>query len=200
MSRSTLPLAKELEQGVVFKNGDAALDRHLAAAGLYETVELRLRLEHDLRAPEDPEGLDDLIEMRRTKGFGDKGKVICPQCEGAGTMDDEDDEECDLCEKDGMVSPATWDVWFEENMGCLSHAAGCEKKCERTVCPHDERRCDVDIPILFLQTRKLAGSWKGRGNSLDGFDIDKGIAVNPAALHRFLSLIACAAGFGVVAD
>jgi hypothetical protein len=202
-----LPTMAQLEKGLTFNILSAPSYRHLAAAGLFDTVELHLGVERQLHEPdmsEEAEEIADLLQIRRSAGFGLKrnpqtgkmepGLVSCPGCE-----ETEDDETCGWCQGVGLVSVDIWDRWFESERGCPDHAAGCEMKCPRTQCAHDELNCAVDLPVLVLKSRKMGGSWSPRGDSVRGFGL-KGLVAKPAALHRFLSLIATAAGFGLISD
>jgi hypothetical protein len=211
---TNLPTMAQLEKGVVIKGpvsptSLAGKHRHLEAAGVFDSVELRIRVEHQPHVPgvdsadEDSE-VAELLSMRRATGFGTRvnpktGKrepcaVVCPGCE-----ETDDDETCPLCEGSGLVAVEVWDRWFEEERGCTEYYLGCEKDCTRGICPHDELNCAVDLPVLLLESRKLRGDWKAQGNSVVGFKL-KGLAFRPSALHRFLSLVAVGAGFGLVDD
>lgn len=191
-----LPKAKPLLEGkVVLTPAHIAKNRHLAAAGLYDTVELRLSVVHQQHEVEEPEDFDDLVELRSSKGFGlAGGKVACPGCEEV-----DDDELCDWCGGSGLVSVPVWDAWFMQERGCRLFAKGCETFCKLTSCPHDELRCLLDVPVLVLEARKLGGAWAERGNSVSGFKL-KGIAANQPALMRYLSLVAVSLGFGLIDD
>jgi hypothetical protein len=169
-------------------------NRHLEAAGVFDTVGLRIRVEQQRHEPAEPEEFFELLESRNGKKFGYAGKVVCPGCE-----ETEEGETCGWCGGSGLVTVDTWDLWFTENQGCRFFAAGCEKSCKLSSCPQDELRCLLDVPVLLLEARKLGGGWTNRGDSVRGFNL-KGLAAHPRALLRYLSLVATSLGFGLLGD
>lgn len=194
----------DLERGVVINKSSARSNRHLAAAELFDGVSLRLRAKRQRHEP-DVQDLNEhhesLVEIRNTPGFGTTTRlpgdkpvaclVACPGCE-----DVDEEEDCDLCGGSGLVTVADWDQWAEEELGCLRAAPACERTCTSKTCPYDEMRIPVDLPILVLDSQKDSGAWSARGNSLTGFKLN-GLCKRPSALHRFLSIVATGAGFGL---
>lgn len=194
---SDFPTMQQLMAAPVDIAGPARKIRnpHLDAAGVLGTVEMRLKVERQRLAPGEPEDYEMLLELRNSKTFGANGfSVVCPGCEEA-----DEDETCAWCGGTGIVDPETWDRWFDEERGCLNHSPGCEKICKRPSCSYDRLRNPVDIPVLILQARKLNGSWKAAGDSLSGFRL-KGLVTNPAALMRYLDLVALAVGMPPVVE
>lgn len=194
---SDFPNMQELMAAPVAIAGPARKVRnpHLDAAGVLGTVEMRLKVERQRLAPGEPEDYEELLELRNSKGFGSCGKIVaCPGCEEA-----DEDVACQWCDGRGLVDIDTWDLWFREERGCLDRAGGCEKTCKRPSCSHDRLRNPVEIPVLILQARKLNGAWKAAGDSLSGFRL-KGLVTNPAALMRYLDLVALAVGMPPVVE
>jgi len=192
---TNLPKAHNLLSAPFVLTGkDIINNRHLFAAELFDTVELRLHIEYQTHEPEEPDDFDDLMEIRNSKHFGFAGKVTCPGCEEV-----DDDETCEWCGGNGLVTVEAWDEWLEQEKGCKSYVKGCERGCKRKSCPHDELRCLLDVPVLVLEARKMSGNWTSRGDSVQGFKL-KGIVGKPDALRRYLSLVATSIGFGLLDD
>jgi len=193
-----LPKSTSLNSPVVIAGDGAAMgyrkNRHLEAAGVFDTVGLRIRVEQQQHEPSEPEDFSELLATRKVKNFGYAGKVMCPGCEETG-----EGETCGWCYGSGMVTVDVWDLWFTENQGCRLFAEGCEKNCKLSSCPQDELRCLLDVPVLVLEARKLGGGWSNRGDSIRGFNL-KGLAAHPKALLRYLSLVATSLGFGLLGD
>jgi hypothetical protein len=194
---NTLPAAAKLVgTKVPIAGPDRAVypNRHLLAAGVLDTVEMRIGVEYEKHDPGEPEDFEDYCDTREADGFGAGGEVTCPGCEEI-----DEDEVCEWCCGTGIVTVEQWDRWFEANQGCRDFGKNCEKNCKKASCPHDKLRCLLDIPVLVLEARKLDGKWKQRGDSVRGFEL-KGLVRNPAALLRYLSLVASSLGFDLVCD
>jgi len=154
------------------------MNRHATAAKVKPGLSLRVRLE----TVEDPGDGAEWDEHR--KQLGDL-QVMCPECETG----DGEEKDCPLCKGVGMVPRKTWDEWYFATKSCRDYKDGCEDGCKRTHCPHDSARSNNSSIVLILEACEDGKKWKARGNSLDGYRLDR-ICIRPHALQRCLNLIA----------
>lgn len=185
-----LPTLKQLLQGPVVLTCKDGCHRQLRAAGLYSSIELRLTLKTLSQ-----EGDAEEWEAIRAK-LATKGKVVCPECDGAGK--DDYDQSCGMCNGNGMVDRATWDHWYYQEKSCKAYSSGCEERCRLRRCPHDAARAEQQIAVLVLEAKK-GGSWKDMGDSLDGFKL-VGLATDRLALERFIWLVATTCNVPMIED